>query len=119
MNLSASKAAADLEDLFTGFCGISGSVIVPISADSRWRLKLKDLAGVEHTGFMYYCTGCMGWPCLCDARENVKIDTKTITLAGGVQKQYNFAVIGNPCKTQEMAKQLSQTIDDPVYGAGT
>lgn len=36
-----------------------------------------------------------------------------------MQKQYNFAVIGNPCKTPDMAKQLEQTIDDPMYGDQT
>jgi len=114
---SAGKDAAALEDLFTGFCGVSGSVVIPISADSRWRLTLPDLAGNQHTGFMYYCTGCMGWPCLCDARENIKIDTKTVTLAGGAQKQYKFAVIGDPCKTPAMRQQLSAVLPDPEYQA--
>jgi len=114
---SGSKDAAALEDLFTGYCGVSGSVVVPISEDSRWRVALRDLSGVEHTGFMYYCTGCMGWPCLCDARENIKLDTKTVTLAGGVQKQYKFAVLGDPCKTPAMKQRLTEVIDDPEYRA--
>jgi len=34
-----------------------------------------------------------------------------------VQKQYNFVVIGNPCRTPEMAKQLQeQTMESPNYG---
>lgn len=54
---------------------------------------------------------------MCDARENIKIDTKTISLAGGVQKQYKFAVVGDPCKTPSMAQQLGAVIDDPDYRA--
>jgi len=114
---SEGKDAAALEDLFTGYCGVSGSVVIPISADSRWRVALRDVSGVEHAGFMYYCTGCMGWPCLCDARENIKLDTKTVTLAGGVQKQYKFAVMGDPCRTPAMAQRLTEVIDDPEYRA--
>merc|ERR1719277_2839210 len=132
MNRSSTRTAAELEDLFRSFCGISGSVVsvetnpardmvmpdgLGLGGVTRWRLTLKDLDGAEHAGFMHYCTGCMAWPCLCDARENVKIDTKTITLASGSQKKYNFVVIGNPCKTADMAKQLSHmTMNDQAYG---
>lgn len=129
-NRSSSKTAEELEELFRNFCGISGSIITPVPhpmsditmsdgvgliGNSRWRLTLKDVHGAEHTGFMHYCSGCMAWPCLCDARENVRIDTKTVTVAGNVQKKYKFAVIGNPCRTPGMAGQLQQAIRDPVF----
>lgn len=114
-NQSVSKSAAEFEDLFTGFCGISGSVVLPISAESRWRLTLQDVSGGQHTGIMYYCTGCYGWPCLCDARENMKIDTKTVVMKDGSTKQYKVAVVGNPCKTQAMSTKLYAEITDPMY----
>lgn len=131
MKRSSTMTAAEFEKLFESFCGISGSIITKSAPDedmimpdglglggvTRWRLALKDLSGAEHAGFMHYCTGCMAWPCLCDARENLKIDTKTISLKDGGQKKYNFVVIGNPCQTQDLAKQLNQSsFRDSAYG---
>jgi len=128
---SSTMTASEFEELFESFCGISGSIITKSAPNedmimpdglglggvTRWRLTLKDLDGAEHTGFMHYCTGCMAWPCLCDARENVRIDTKTIILKDGVQKKYNFVVIGNPCKTADMTMQLNQSsFKDSAYG---
>eukprot|EP00929_Paragymnodinium_shiwhaense_P091116 TRINITY_DN51153_c0_g1_i1.p1 TRINITY_DN51153_c0_g1~~TRINITY_DN51153_c0_g1_i1.p1 ORF type:complete len:323 (+),score=55.69 TRINITY_DN51153_c0_g1_i1:80-1048(+) len=115
-NRSSSLSTSVLEDLFTGFCAVSGSVVVPISRESRWRLTLQDVNGVPHKGFMYYCTGCMGWPCLCDAKENIKLDTKTVNFGDGSKKQYKFAVIGNPCATPASSAKLYAEIDDPMFG---
>jgi len=116
LNQSSTMQVANFENLWTAFCGISASLIVPINADSRWRLTLRDVNGVMQTGFMYYCTGCRGWPCLCDSLEHLRVDTKTVTLADGSTKQYKFAVIGNPCATPALAEKLHSPIRDPSFG---
>lgn len=99
--------AERLEKLFSMFCGVSGAYLDPEEGDfpqdhSRWRLTLDKVSGGTHKGFMFYCTGCKGWPCLCDAKDFVRVDTKTVSLKGGKKKKYHFAVIGNPCKNSKV-----------------
>jgi len=45
------------------------------------------------SGLMYFC--CT--PCFCDTEDFIKIDTKTVRLASGVEKVYKFGTIGNVC----------------------
>jgi hypothetical protein len=52
------------------------------------------IGGGTKAGLMYYCC----WPCICDTLDFLRVDTKTVQLAGGVSRQYNFAVMGDPCK---------------------
>merc|ERR1712050_380499 len=45
---------------------------------------------------MYYCC----WPCICDTMDYIGVDTKSVRTVDG-EKAYQFAVIGNPCKTPD------------------
>merc|ERR1711920_805751 len=58
---------------------------------------------------MGYCC----WPCVCDTQDFIRIDTKTIKTQDGVERQYHFAVIGNPCNREE---ELSKPFVQPFYG---
>lgn len=95
-----------LQKYFAMFCGVSGSPLGPKEGNtsmSRWQLHLKDVVGnARRQGFMYYCTGCLGWPCLCDAQDFLRLDTKTVLLQGGVKKKYRFVVVGDPCRNEEL-----------------
>lgn len=103
-------SASKLEKLFSMFCGVSGAYLSPEEGSfpqshARWLVTLDKVNGGDQKGFLYHCTGCKGWPCLCDAKDFVKIDTKTVTLKGGKTKQYSFAVLGDPCKHPEALKE--------------
>jgi len=98
-----------LTNMFSGFCGVTGNTIDPEAEDARFRLTLDKIGGGKRTGYMYYCC----WPCVCDTRDYVKIDTKTVTLSHGKKKKYHFAVMGNPCDHPE---KLAKVFDDPFSG---
>lgn len=95
---------------FSGFCGVSGSPLEPLDR-TRYRLTLDKVGGGKQTGYMYYCC----WPCLCDTRDYIQVDTKNITTKDG-EAQYHFAVIGNPCHRPE---DLSKPFDDLSGGETT
>jgi len=90
-----------------GYCAVSGSPVGP-GDGTRYRLNLERVDGTgKVAGFMYYCC----WPCVCDTQDFIKVDTKTITTLDG-PKQYNFAVIGNPCdRPSELTKSFVQPFD--------
>ena len=68
-------APSKLEEMFTGFCAVSGSPTRP-SDYTRYRLTLPRVdGGGLVSGFMYYCC----WPCVCDTQDFIRADTKTIT----------------------------------------
>jgi hypothetical protein len=94
------------QKFFAMFCGVSGAPLGPSEGNtglSRWRLQLKDVTGnTSRSGFMYYCTGCSSWPCMCDAQDFLRVDTKTIVLQGGVKKKYRFVVVGDPCRNEDL-----------------
>lgn len=77
-------------NMFKGFCPVSGS---PVS-DGREPLtmELMNITGNKMKGDIYFCC----WPCFCDTKDFIKIDTKTIKTKTG-SKKYNFLVIGDPC----------------------
>merc|ERR1712118_637336 len=60
-------------------------------------MGLDKVGGGKVQGFMHYCC----WPCVCDTQDFIKVDTKNITIADGVQRQYHFTVIGNPCLNED------------------
>lgn len=97
--------ASTLESLFEGFCPISGSPTAPM-AQSRYKLTL-DLADGSGTaeGLMYFCC----WPCVCDTKDLLKVDTKRVITQDG-ERIYRFVVIGNPCIHPE---QLLVEHEDP------
>jgi len=97
------------EMLNTGFCAVAASIVRPRDY-SRYRLTLPKVTGGQKEGIMYYCC----WPCICDTMDFIRVDTKTITLANGVSRQYDFAVIGNPCANQD---KLYAPYQDPFTGA--
>lgn len=86
-----------LRDLFAGFCPVSGSPLSYSRSALRVSMTLPAAFGGNATGMMYYCC----WPCICDTADFIKVDTKTIRTADGT-KQYQFAVIGNPCERPEV-----------------
>ena len=47
---------------------------------------------------MHYCC----WPCIQDVKDFLKIDTLNVTLQNGERKTYHFAVVGDPCKNEDM-----------------
>jgi hypothetical protein len=60
-------------------------------------------------GIMYFCC----WPCACDTKDLIKVDTKRVVLQDE-ERLYHFVVIGNPCVHQE---KLNEMHDDP-FGRG-
>jgi hypothetical protein len=79
-----------LLNMFKGFCPVSGS---PVSEGREpLTIELDKLNGQKIKGDIYYCC----WPCFCDTKDFIKVDTKTIKTKNG-SKQYNFLVIGDPC----------------------
>ena len=98
-----------LTTFFEGFCAVSGSPVRP-SDYNRYRLTLPKLRGGYSTGYMHYCC----WPCVCDTQDFIRVDTRTVTLADGVSRTFEFAVIGNPCDHPE---QLNVPFVQP-FGRG-
>ncbi|KAL7545649.1 hypothetical protein ACHAWF_008994 [Thalassiosira exigua] len=96
---------------FSGFCAVSGSPVRP-SDFNRYRLTLPKVGGGRSTGYMHYCC----WPCVCDVQDYVRVDTKNVTLANGIERRYHFAVIGNPCDDPE---QLTAPFVQPFDGRTT
>jgi hypothetical protein len=95
--------------MFSGFCAVSGSPVSPQDR-TRYKVALEKVTGGKQTGYMYHCC----WPCTCDTKDFIKVDTKTVTTKGGDEKKYNFAVIGNPCDKPE---ELSKSYED-AFGRG-
>merc|ERR1712193_171799 len=95
---------------FSGFCAVSGSPTQPQDR-TRYRLTLDKVGGGKRTGYMYYCC----WPCVCDTQDFIRVDTKNVTTSGGEERQYHFAVLGNPCDHPD---QLSKPFVQPFYGRG-
>lgn len=91
--------AGRLTTFFGGFCAVSGSPVRP-SDYNRYRLTLPRVGGGLSTGYMHYCC----WPCVCDTQDYIRVDTRSITLAKGVERQFQFAVIGNPCDDPSQLK---------------
>jgi len=84
-----------LSYMFSGFCAVSGSPVRP-SDYNRYRVTLERADGSgKVAGFFHHCC----WPCLCDAQDFIKVDTRTVRTASG-ERSYNFAVIGNPCANE-------------------
>merc|ERR1719231_561598 len=102
-------SAAVVEDLFTGFCAVSGSPVTP-SAGKTYRYALERVGGGWATSTIFHCC----WPCVCDTEEFIKLDTKTIETADG-PKTYEFQVLGDPCLKEGA---LAERFTDP-FGRGT
>ena len=100
-----------LEELFGGFCAVSGSPVQP-GDYKRYRLNLPLASGAgRRAGFMYYCC----WPCVCDTQDFIRADTKTITTKDTTRVAH-FAVIGNPCLYPE---KLDEPFVQPFDGRRT
>lgn len=107
LDRSAELSPEKFSLMFSGFCAVSGSPVQPQDR-TRYRLNLDLVGGGKRTGWMYYCC----WPCVCDTQDFFKVDTKTVTLAGGVSRQYHFVVLGNPCDhPEELTKPFVQPFD--------
>lgn len=96
-----------LVSMFTGFCAVSGSPVGPHDYN-RYKLTLDAVDGSgKVAGFMHYCC----WPCVCDTQDFIRVDTRTVTTLSG-ERQYRFAVIGNPCEHPE---ELTKPFEDAFY----
>lgn len=99
LDRSSQMDAARLELMFSGYCAVSGSPVRP-GDYNRYRYTLPLVTGGVRTGFMYHCC----WPCVCDTEDWIRVDTKTIQTSDG-EKEYHFAVLGNPCDHPEKLEQ--------------
>jgi len=107
LDRAESKSAEEVETLFHGFCAISGSPLPDVSR-TEYKITLPRIKGGNISGVTRHCC----WPCICDATEVVKVDTKEIITANG-PKRFNFLVIGDPCSHEE---QLRTPYSDPFTG---
>ena len=107
---SAQMTAARFELMFSGFCAVSGSPVRP-SDYNRYLLRLTTVTGSKRTGAMHYCC----WPCVCDTKDFIRADTKTITTKTETRVAH-FAVIGNPCAYPE---KLDEPFVQPFDGRST
>mmetsp|Transcript_3575 Transcript_3575/g.6542 ORF Transcript_3575/g.6542 Transcript_3575/m.6542 type:complete len:338 (+) Transcript_3575:111-1124(+) len=80
--------------MFGGFCAVSGSPVGEPNPSSGFRQNLKLVGGASKLGYSYHCC----WPCFCDEKDWIRVDTKTLKDKDGTEKQYFFEVIGDPCK---------------------
>ena len=89
---SSTMSKEDFHTLFTGFCPVSGSPVQP-SQYNTYRYSLPGvLPGSPATvGTLHHCCA----PCVCDTRDLIHADVKTVQLAAGAQHQFRFAVIGD------------------------
>jgi len=99
------------EHLASGYCAVAAAIVHP-QERTRYRLKLPMIGGGVMQGLMYYCC----WPCICDALDFLKVDTKTVQLKNGTARSYHFVVMGNPCKNPVA---LTTPYTDPFSGQMT
>lgn len=102
--------AKTLQRMFRGFCPVSGSPL-PDDPHTHYKVTLAAVGGGTVTGISMHCC----WPCICDLRDAVRVDTKTIATTDGEQ-QYHVLVIGNPCLHPE---KLNQYFVDPFAQRNT
>ena len=82
----------EIYNLFSGFCPVSGSPIVP-SPRSVWKnVAVKNATDPNHVikGTINFCC----WPCVCDLQAWVGFDTLRIDTKDG-RNTFNALVIGN------------------------
>lgn len=89
--------AARLESMFTGFCPVAAATVPP-GPDTRYRVTLPTVTEGKRTGILHLCA----WPAFCDSLDSLKVDTKTVHVEGGAQRQYHFVVVGDPCAHPDM-----------------
>ena len=116
LDRSPTMTPETLQHLFMSFCPISGSPVTP-SPTSEWHYdKVAMVGGATHAGNIHHCC----WPCVCDTKTFLKVDTKTVTTAGG-PKTYHFLVYGNPChdpaKIPEQAPDVRCSKEGKLEGA--
>jgi len=99
--------AETFENVFKGFCPISGSP-VDDAARRLYKIRLPKVTGGFELGTVRHCC----WPCICDDRTHVYIDRREVNLKTG-PKTYNFLVIGDPC---DHPKELHKMYTDPFDG---
>ena len=112
LNRAATLSKASVEQLFSGFCPVSGSPVSPTDYNA-YHYTLRSLVpGEEHaSGLMHHCCA----PCVCDTQDMMWADTKTVDLADG-STALTFAVIGDPC---QHAATLERPFTDPFSGGQT
>lgn len=104
---ATSMTAATIENVFKGFCPVSGSPL-PNSPDTMYKVSLPSVTGDLVTGVTRHCC----WPCICDLSDFVRVDTLTVPTIDG-PKVYKMLVLGDPCKHPE---KLNQDFTDPFSG---
>jgi len=107
---SSTMTDSTIQNVFKGFCAISGSPISNGDSAGRiYKVTLANVLGQNVTGVVRHCC----WPCVCDMTDLVRVDTMTVQTSEG-PKQYNMLVMGDPCDHPE---QIDKTFKDPFDGA--
>ena len=110
---SSQLSAAELTNLFSGFCLVSGSPVNPTEANRyHYSLSYRGSSPGKANGFIHHCCS----PCVCDTLDLIKADTKSLVLANGETQTFTFATIGDPCRH---AALLRASFTDPFSGEVT
>jgi len=110
LNQASSMPAANVKNVFKGFCPVSGSPL-PDQPRTRYKVSLRNVGGDLVTGVSHHCC----WPCICDEVDFLRVDTKTVVTSDGPQV-YNMLVLGDPCKYPD---KLKVSFTDPFTQATT
>lgn len=105
--------AETVEALFRGFCPVSGSPL-PDDPRTQYQVLLRKVGGGEVEGIAHICC----WPCICDMRDSVWVDTMTFATSDGVQRR-NALVVGDPCGASDAAAALGASFVDPFSAQST
>lgn len=114
---SASMTRGEILNLFSGFCPVSGSPVIPTERP-EFRVPVQKAGSPQETvmGDIYFC--CT--PCVCDTMEFVRTDQVDLNTTSGVET-FNALVIGDPCghpeKIPKDASELSCGSDGKLVGA--
>lgn len=107
-NHSMALPIASFDAMQHSYCAISGSPIDPVDGEdgNAYRVTLQSVAGQQVTGLVRHCC----WPCLCDLRDLVRVDTQDVTTADGTY-QRQFLVINDPCTNTDCLTAPFQGFD--------
>ena len=94
----------EILNLFSGFCPVSGSPVIPTERP-EFRVPVKKAGSPQEivVGDIYFC--CT--PCVCDTMEFVRTDKVALNTTSGVET-FNALVIGNTTLQCVMNASLSK-----------
>ena len=97
LDCAQSLTHAEIAARFANFCPVSGSPLPEAAQNPPWlypaqgwgTLSAFSGGGVATQGLLHHCCS----PCICDATDFLRVDTKSITDVSGQARTYNFVVI--------------------------